>query len=134
MPKSSPRIHVLVVVDVEAAAGDQALADTIWMPDNGPCSDAPVDGRELVTRLSPGDRITWSLAAMNGGDRVAFAVDAFAGPAVPTVIDPQRDRRERYAAVFNVPPESEPGQRFRYTLTLEIEGRSRSFDAFLCLR
>jgi len=134
MPKSPSRVDVLVVVDAEAAAREASPAETIWMPDNGPSAAAPEDAGELVTRLGPGDRINWSLAVMNGGERVAFAVNPFGGPAVPSVIDPQQDRRQRYTAVFNVPPEAAPGDRYRYTLTLEIDGRSRSFDAYLCLR
>jgi hypothetical protein len=129
-------VNILVIVDVLAAV-QQGLQSNVWMLDTGKYLGTQEAGNELITLLDAGDRVNWTVVAIDPGTNVAFATDtpAFTGAAVPANIDPKPVplSQNQYTAVFEVPGGTQAGFKVQHSCTLSIDGHDYSFDPYLQL-
>jgi len=135
-------INILVVVDVEGATSSGNLASNVWMIDTGKYLGTVEAGNELITYANNGDKLQWSLAAVDPGTNLAFAPysanppSPFSGQAVPANINPQPvplTNNTQYIAQFSVPGGTKAGAQYQYRMTLAMDGKNYTFDPFLQL-
>ena len=133
-------INILVIVDVRGAntRGQGGLANNVWMLDSGKYNGTRNGGHELATNLNAGDRIIWSLAAIDPGTNLVFPSNtpSFTGQAVQAhIINPKQNPADpgQHVAIFEVPAGTAAGTRYQYSMVLSMGGVTQSLDPVLNL-
>lgn len=126
-------VNVLMMVDVEAALASGDLSANIYLVDTNKYLGSYREGQdELVTKLSIGDIIVWSVTSIAPGGNVT--IDSFSGVAVnDKYIEPVEDPLNPgvWESKFQ-PPGGSVGQSYQYNATLKFDGqKSLTFDPYL---
>jgi hypothetical protein len=123
-----------MVVDVEGALSSGDLTSNIYLVDTNKYVGSGNEGQaELMTKLSNGDIIQWTVAPVQPDGQVSIA--SFSGTAVTQkIINPQQDPTTgAFASKFNSGP-APSGTSYQYTATLQFESKQLTFDPFLIVK
>ena len=126
-------VNVLIVVDVLAAATSGNLGANVYLVDTNKHIGSGAEGQaELVTVLSSGNNIEWSVAPIDPGTDVVIA--GFEGGAINGGnIKPTKNNDGSWGSTFSSTGSS--GSRYQYSVSLSFDGAApQSFDPFLQLK
>ncbi len=135
-------VDILIIVDVEEALADisnnSTIANAVYMVDTNAYMGSGGEGtNELVTVLNNGDVVQWTVVPIQPSGQVSiqgFTTYPGAPPsqvAIPTHINPVQSPisanvwESRFATTDSV------GTRYQYSVVLNFQGKSGSFDPFL---
>lgn len=126
-------VNVLIVVDVLAAATSGNLGANVYLVDTNKHIGSGAEGQaELVTVLSSGNNIEWSVAPIDPGTDVVIA--GFEGQAINgNNIKPVKNNDGSWGSTFSATGGS--GTQYQYSVSLSFDGATpQSFDPFLKIK
>jgi hypothetical protein len=126
-------IDVLILIDVNGALElNPPIANgNVYMVDtNKFFGSLQEGGEELITTVSNGQTIVWSVAPVDPATSVAIA--GFTGAAVGSVIAPVSEPQEgTWSAQVDIPLNTPVNTQFQYSVELQLGGQTLSFDPYL---
>ncbi|HEX4494045.1 MAG TPA: hypothetical protein VIE43_00125 [Thermoanaerobaculia bacterium] len=125
----STAVDVLIVVDVEGALAAKNLNGNVYMVDTNKFFGSYTEGgEELVTTVSNGENIVWSISPVDPATSVT--ISGFNGNAIGQQIAPVAQPDGSWFSQVSVPINSS-GTQYQYSVNLTFEGTTLGFDPFL---
>lgn len=128
------QVDVLIVVDALGAVSSDRLQDNVYLIDTNKYMGSWDEGQcELSTACQDGQIIKWRVASVNPGNDVSIV--QFTGDIINKgICDPkQQGISEDVFWEGIVEAREQPGS-YQYSVVLDIDGKSMTFDPFLVLK